>query len=143
VALLQHSVLTRIELEIKRWRNSNMTTTPGTIDALRTVFRTAVKSDATEIRALKLRVRVAQRAQSADAPALHSGLTALRRAARVRHVAYSLWKGRRWAEIEKNHPDGDPRLGALIANAWTKAAREAGEDGQPPQSLRQYIEKWL
>lgn len=120
-----------------------MTTTPGTVDTLRTAFRSMVKADAAEIRNLKTRVRSEQAAQSADAPALQSRLTHLRRAARSRHVAYGLWRGRRWVEIERNHPDGDPLLTAAVAQVWRSAAGATGELGNPPQSLRMHIEKWL
>ena len=120
-----------------------MSTTPGTLSVLRDFFRQAVKADAAEIRALKPRVRAEQRARSKQAPGLQSTLAKLRRAARARHVAYSLWKGRCWPEIENNRPDGDPFLTYAVAMAWKTAAAAAGGTGPPPENLRVHIERWL
>ena len=120
-----------------------MTTTPGTFTALRTVFRGAFAADAKEIRSLKARVRVEQRAASDEAPALQSHLAAIRKAARARHLAYSLQKGRRWAEIEKNRPEGDPQFSSLVAKAWTEAVAATGGAAEPSEQLRAHIQIWL
>lgn len=120
-----------------------MSTTSETVPVLRDFFRQAVRNDAAEIRALKPRVRAEQRANSEQAAALQATLARLRRAARSRHVAYSLWKGRCWAEIENNRPDGDPYLTYAVAMAWKAAASAAGETGPPPENLRGHIDRWL
>src|SRR5260370_21597326 len=120
-----------------------MTTSAGTVVDLRTYFRRSAAADAVEIRASKDGVRSAQRAQSPQASSLQSRLARLRREARVRHVAYSLWKGRCWAEIENNRPDGDPLLSQALAKAWADAAAATGESGSPPEGLRIHIARWL
>lgn len=120
-----------------------MTTTPGTFTALRTVFRGAVATDAKEIRSLRARVRIEQRAASDEAPALQSHLAAMRKAARARHLAYCLQKGRRWAEIENNRPQGDPQFSSLVAKAWTEAVASSGGVAEPSDQLREHIQKWL
>ncbi len=120
-----------------------MSTTPGTVTDLRTFFRGSALADAEEIRALKGRVRAEQRDASPQAPALQSRLARLRRAARARHVAYSLWKGRTWAQIENNRPDGDPWLSPAVAKAWMEAVISTGTPATLPDSLRIHIAKWL
>ncbi len=120
-----------------------MSTTPETISPLREIFRQAVAEDASAIRDLKPQVRSEQRAQSEHAPGLQSRLARLRRDARARHVAYSLWKGRCWAEVENNRPDGDPYLTFAVAKAWKVASAEAGETGPPPDRLLAHIARWL
>jgi hypothetical protein len=120
-----------------------MSTTPGTVTDVRSAFRQAVTADAADIRELKPRVRSEQRAQSDKASAMQSRLARLRRAARARHVAYSLWRGRCWMEIENNRPDGDPTLSYAVAEAWSSAAVAAAYTGPVPESLRVHIEKWL
>lgn len=120
-----------------------MTTTPGTTADVRAVFRQAVSTDAVDIRELKAQVRTHQRAQSEQAPAMQRRLARLRRAARARHVAYSLWRGRCWAEIENNHPDGDPVLNYFVAEAWAEAAGAAGFSGAPPENLRVHIASFI
>lgn len=120
-----------------------MSTTPETVSTLRDIFRHAVAEDARAIRDLKPHVRAEQRAQSEQAPGLQSRLARLRREARARHVAYSLWKGRCWAEVENNRPDGDPYLAFAVAKAWRDAAAAAGETGQPPDRLLAHIARWL
>ena len=120
-----------------------MSTTPGTVTDLRTYFRRSAAADTVEIRGLKERVRSEQRSQSPHAASLQSGLARLRRQARARHVAYSLCKGRCWAEIENNRPDGDPLLSQALAKAWADAAAAAGDSGAPPEGLRVHIAKWL
>jgi hypothetical protein len=120
-----------------------MSTTPGTVADIRSAFRQAVSVDATDIKELKPRVRSEQRAQSDQASALQSRLARLRRAARARHVAYSLWRGRCWMEVENNRPDGDPALSYAVAEAWSNAAGAAGYTGPVPESLRVHIARWL
>jgi hypothetical protein len=120
-----------------------MSTTPGTVADVRAVFRQAVSADAAEIRELKPRVRSEQRAQSDQASAMQSRLARLRRAARARHVAYSLWRGRCWMEIENNHPDGDATLTYAVAEAWKNTAAAWGYTGPVPESLRLHIDRWL
>lgn len=120
-----------------------MTTTPETATEIRSVFRQAVKTDAADIRELKSQVRSEQRAESDKAPAMQSKLARLRRAARARHVAYSLWRGRSWAEIENNRPDGDPTLYYQVAEAWATVAGPVGSASTPPESLRVHIARWL
>jgi len=120
-----------------------MSTTSGTVVDLRTYFRRSAAADAVEIRASKDRVRSAQRAQSPQASSLQSRLARLRREARARHVAYSLWKGRCWAEIENNRPDGDPLLSQALAKAWADAVSATGEVTAPPDGLRLHVAKWL
>jgi hypothetical protein len=120
-----------------------MSTTPGTLSPLRAIFRRAVAADAIAIRELKPQVKAEQRAQSEQAPGLQSRLARLRREARARHVAYSLWKGRCWAEIENNRPDGDPYLTFGVAKAWKEAATAAGETAAPPDRLLAHIASWL
>ena len=121
----------------------DMSTTRETVGSLRDIFRHAVAEDARAIRVLKPQVRTELRAQSEQAPGLQSRLARLRREARARHVAYSLWKGRCWAEVENNRPDGDPFLAFAVAKAWKEAAAAAGEAGQPPDRLLTHIAKWL
>jgi len=120
-----------------------MSTTPGTVADVRSAFRQAVIADTAEIRELKPRVRSEQRARSDRASAMQSRLARLRRAARARHVAYSLWRGRCWVEIENNHPDGDPTLTYLVAEAWKYTAAASGYSGPLPDGLRVHIERWL
>jgi hypothetical protein len=120
-----------------------MSTTPETFSSLRDIFRHAVAEDARAIRDLKPQVRIEQRAQTEHAPGLQSRLARLRREARARHVAYSLWRGRCWAEVENNRPDGDPYLTFAVAKAWKDAAAAAGETEQPPDRLLVHIAKWL
>ncbi len=74
---------------------------------------------------------------------MQSKLARLRRAARARHVAYSLWRGRSWAEIENNHPDGDPTLSYQVAEAWAAVAGSVGDASTPPENLRLHIARWL
>jgi len=119
-----------------------MSTTSETLVALRGVFRRAIATDAGEIRTLKAATRAEQRAGSPEAPKLQSRLARLRHAARARHLAYSLWKGRTWAQIENNHPDGDPNLTVGVAKAWLEAAEAAGAPALPP-SLGVHIARWL
>lgn len=38
----------------------------------------------------------------------------LRREVRILNVAYGLSRGRKWGQIERNHPDGDERLAADV-----------------------------
>jgi len=120
-----------------------MSTTPGTVADVRSAFRQAVMADSVAIKELKPRVRSEQRAQSDQASAMQSRLARLRRAARARHVAYSLWRGRCWMEVENNHPDGDPTLSCAVAEAWSSAAGTAGYTGPVPETLRAHIERWL
>jgi hypothetical protein len=120
-----------------------MSTTPETASRLRGIFRHAVAEDARAIRRLKPEVRAEQRAQSEEARGLQSRLARLRREARARHVAYSLWKGRCWAEIENNRPDGDPYLTFAVAKAWKDAAAAAGETSPAPERLLAHIARWL
>jgi hypothetical protein len=120
-----------------------MSTTPEIVSSLRDIFRHAVAEDARAIRDLKPQVRSEQRAESEQAPGLQSRLARLRREARARHVAYSLWKGRCWAEVENNRPDGDPFLAFAVAKAWKDAASAAGVTGQPPGRLLAHIARWL
>ena len=120
-----------------------MSTTPGTISPVRSIFRAAIAADATAIRELKPKVKAEQRAQSETASQLQSRLARLRRDARARHLAYGLWKGRCWAEIENNRPDGDPYITFAIAKSWKEVAAAAGETGAPPESLKTHIGAWL
>jgi len=120
-----------------------MSTTPETASRLRDIFRHAVGEDARAIRKLKPEVRAEQRAQSEEARGVQSRLARLRREARARHVAYSLWKGRCWGEVENNRPDGDPYLTFAVAKAWMDAAAAAGETGPPPERMLAHIARWL
>lgn len=120
-----------------------MSTTPGTVTDLRGFFRRCVAEDTADIRTLKARVRSEQGAQSDESRSLQSKLARLRRAARARHLTYSLWKGRTWAEIENNRPDGDPLFSHAIALAWKEAAVATGETGPPPENLKMRIARWL
>jgi len=120
-----------------------MTTTPGIAADVRTAFRQAIKADAADIRELKPQVRSRQRAQLGSAPAMQSRLARLRRAARARHIAYCLWRGRCWVEIENNRPEGDPLFSYFVAEAWKGAASSAGYTDALPESLGVHIARWL
>lgn len=120
-----------------------MSTTPEIVTDLRTYFRQSAAGDAVAIRTSKERVRSEQRALSPHAAGLQSRLARLRREARARHVTYSLWKGRCWAEIENNRPDGDPFLSQAIAKAWADAVSATGGTASPPEGLRLHIARWL
>src|SRR6266851_4668212 len=107
-----------------------MTTTPETAVEIRSLFRRAVKADAADIRELKPQVRSEQRAESDKARAMQSKLARLRRAARARHVAYSLWRGRSGPKSRttiltaiRRCPTRSPRPGRRWPARWGMRAR--------------------
>ena len=116
-----------------------METSVGTVSELLITFRASVKRDAVAIRGLKAQIGDEQRSDGFRIPQLQSSLHNLRGEARARHVTYCLWKGRSWAEIEKNRPQGDPGLTYVLAEVWRKAIREAGSEDPPPSSLREHM----
>jgi hypothetical protein len=120
-----------------------MSTTQESVAALRGIFRQSIAEDAAEIRQLKAKTRAQQRAGSSDAPALQSRLARLRRSARARHLVYSMCRGRTWAQIERNHPDGDPIFAFFLAKVWTEVTAASGCSAAPPDTLKRHIDRYL
>lgn len=92
---------------------------------------------------MKASVRVEQRAGDEGASSGQSRLAARRREARARHVLYSLCRGRCWAQIENNRPDGDPKLGYAMARLWNEALSSTKVEALPLENLRPWVERWL
>jgi hypothetical protein len=105
-----------------------------------------IKADTTWIRSEKPIVRHLQRTAALDARPRQSALDKRRVAARARLVLYGLARGRPWASVERNHPDGDPNLLLALMRVWNqaRAAAEAvtASPVEPPAALHQYLSPW-
>jgi hypothetical protein len=99
------------------------------------VLKLAIKADAAWIRSEKPVVRALQRSTADDAPARQSALDKARFVARARLVVYGLLRGRTWAQIESNHPDGDPRLAYALARVWNEFQQSIEEPVMAPEQL--------
>ena len=73
-------------------------------------LRALIRADAVEIRAASQALRAACRGGDAAASSMMAALHHQRQRARARHLLSGLLRGRSFAQMESNHPDGDPRI---------------------------------
>jgi hypothetical protein len=102
-----------------------------------------VKADAATVRSAKRAVRELQRAGASASPPAQAGLSALRRDARARLLVYGFVRGRTWAAMEPQHPEGDARLAPHLLRIWQgaveAAARVTGTLPPLPEPLRAHL----
>lgn len=93
-------------------------------------LRGEIKPSTLAIRALKQKRREAQKVGEWYE---ETTLIRLRRDARARFLSIGLLRGRSWASVENNHPNGDEKFSAYLQDFW----KQIGLD----ESLQVSLEK--
>jgi hypothetical protein len=83
-------------------------------------LRTQIRADAVQIRSSKQLLRQMQKENHPDSASAQSSLAFLRKQNRARQLISGFLRGRTWAKMEANHPEGDAAIGYYLRAAWTK-----------------------